>query len=90
MSPENSSLAVRLLNAFEHFYRENAGLRMILTDHRVPGWERRLQELMDDPKPAAFVRDQFSEVRSALIERGDPARALQALLKVFPPNKDLN
>jgi hypothetical protein len=89
MSSE-TPLAVRLLNAFEHYYRENAAFRTVLTGRRIPGWERELQRLMNDHEVVALVRDQFSAVRSALTEESDPAQGLQQLLAVFPPNKDVN
>jgi len=86
----NKPLTERLLDAFEYYYRENAALRLILSDRRVSGWEQRLQQLMADRKMPDVVRSMFSEVRAALAEQADPADALQQLLKIFPPNKQVN
>lgn len=89
MSTEKSS-AVRLLNAFEYYYFENACLRLILQQRRVSGWEKRLAELVSDETLSQPVRDRFSSLRASCDEEGSEEQALQQLLKVFPPNKDWN
>jgi hypothetical protein len=83
-------LSIRLLNAFEYYYRENAALRTILKGRRIPGWEKELERLVSDEEVSGLVRDQFAGVRSALTEEGSEEQALQRLLAIFPPNKDDN
>jgi hypothetical protein len=82
-------LALRLLNAFEHYYSENACLRLILQQRRVPGWESALEKLMTDER-FELLRGRWSAVRSAIDGGVSEEQALQQLLAVFPPNKDVN
>jgi len=83
-------LAIRLLNALEHYYRENACLQLILAERHVPHWGEDLKKLMADERSAAGVRDLFAEVRSAANEQGDLEQAIQRLLQVVPASKDVN
>jgi hypothetical protein len=86
----DKSLAIRLLDAFEYYFFENACLRLILQQRHVPGWERALGKLMSDDELSASLRGRFSSIRAACAAEGSEAEALQQLLAVFPPNKDLN
>jgi hypothetical protein len=80
----------KLLDAFEYYYLENSALRLILTDRRVPGWEQRLHKLMSDRQMKGVVQKMFSGVRGALHDKNGPRKALEALLRVFPPDRNLN
>ena len=86
----NEPLAERVLDAFEHFYRESSVLRMILTDHHVSGWERELKQMMDSPQTKEHIRAMFQEVRAAIHDESNSAQGLQALLKIFPADRNLN
>jgi hypothetical protein len=83
-------LAERVLDAFEFFYRESSALRLILADRHVSGWEGELKKLMAVPWATEHIRAMFQEVRAALRDESDPAQALQALLRIFPPDRNVN
>jgi|CZLA01.1.fsa_nt_gi hypothetical protein len=86
-------LAEKLLDAFEYYYLENSALRLILTVRRIPGWENELKELMSAPEAKGHrerIAATFREVRAALRDGSDPKQGLEALLRVFPPDRNVN
>ncbi len=86
-------LAEKLLDAFEYYYLENSALRLILTERRVSGWEKELNGLMSGPQAKQHrerIATMFLELRASLRNKSDPKQGLEALLRVFPPDRNVN
>jgi hypothetical protein len=86
----DKSLAEKVLNAFEYFHLENSALRLILGDANASDWEAKLRWMMSDQKMKEHTRTMFLGVRVALREESDPTLALEALLRIFPADRNLN
>lgn len=88
--PNEPSLAEKLLDAVEFFFRENSALKLMLGDHHIPNWESELRKLMAVPQIKEQIAAMFLEVRERVRADNDPIPALERILKIFPADRNLN
>lgn len=91
----DKSLALRLVDTIEKLYIENLGYKAIIQTNRAHlptqsqiDWI--LEQGKTDPRIADTIRQQFEPIRIRIREDAGLEQAIQGLLQVVQPNKDVN
>ena len=84
MVNEKRALALRLLEILEQYHCENACLRLLLKQTRVPNWPHKLKGLLDDSTIMSDVLEQLGPIRREIMKSSDPDVQLDILAKCLP------
>jgi hypothetical protein len=88
----DKELALRMLEAIENLYIENAILKTMLDRASGPAWKRSFTAILANPDPGAVaqLRSRFDPLRAVIQQDRGLEQAIQEFLRVVPPKKDVN
>ena len=78
------ALTLKLLSVWEQSYFERSILETLLHAARVPGWENRYKELLNDPVSLATIHALFAPVYERVQNAANAEEALREFLRVAP------